>query len=36
MLNEKEKQLIDAMRPFRAKEVPSYVKDNLYEKMLKD
>ncbi|CAM5999932.1 unnamed protein product [Sphagnum balticum] len=24
------------MRPFRAKEVPAHVKDNLYEKLLKD
>ena len=24
------------MQPFRSKEVPAFVKDNLYEKMLKD
>ena len=24
------------MQPFRAKEVPAHVKDNLYEKMVKD
>jgi hypothetical protein len=24
------------MQPFKSKEVPSHVKDNLYEKMLKD
>lgn len=36
MLDEKEKKQLEAMQPFRAKEVPAHVKDNLYEKMLKD
>lgn len=36
MLDEKQKKLIESMRPFRAKDVPAHVKDNLYEKMLKD
>jgi hypothetical protein len=36
MLAEQERALVESMKPFRCKEVPKFVKDNLYEKMLKD
>lgn len=36
MLDEEERKLKEAMQPFRCKEVPAHVKDNLYEKLLKD
>lgn len=36
MLEEGERKSKEAMQPFRCKEVPAHVKDNLYEKLLKD
>jgi S-adenosylmethionine:diacylglycerol 3-amino-3-carboxypropyl transferase len=36
MLAEQERALVESMKPFKCKDVPKFVTDNLYEKMLKD
>lgn len=36
MLEEKERQLQEEMKPIPIKEVPEYVKENLYDRMLKE
>lgn len=36
MLEEKEKKLQQEMTPIPPKEVPDYVKENMYERMLKE
>jgi hypothetical protein len=36
MMEEKEKKLQEEMKPIPFREVPEYVKENLYERMLKE
>ncbi len=36
MMEEKEKKLQEEMKPIPCREVPEYVKENLYERMLKE